>query len=259
MEKQYFGNNFVKKISFIEKVRILLLLLISVCAACQKSVGRCCHPFSDTVCIEQSNMRIITCVTSDGDTCKYHVNDNNRLLYIGGYLSDLDRIDTIFYEFFDNRLIGFHFASGMKSDESDSLEIINSINSQYKEYLWLKRKGIRFFSPDIDHEKIHDIYTILSDNKEDVHMKAGNLRTFEIHASYGCGSFGAIINGFLNIDSRLRKLQLCVDKKNRIVQEIYYFNDTKISRIYDYNPNGYLVRVYQDGELFYGESYKITQ
>ena len=259
MEKQYFGKSSKAEILFVNKVRILLLLLISVCAACQKSVGRCCHPFSDTACIEQSNMCIVTCVTSDGDTCEYHINDNNRLLYIGGYLSDLNRIDTIFYKFVDNRLIGFHIASGMKSEKSESLEIINSINTQYEEYLWLKRKGIRFFSPDIDHEEIHDIYTILSGNKEDVHMKAGDLQTFEIRASYGRGSFGAIINGFLNIDSRLRRLQLCVDRKNRIVQEIYYFNDTKISRIYDYNPNGYLVKVYQDGELFYGESYKITQ
>ena len=205
------------------------------------------------------NIHIVTCITSDGDTSRYELDDNNRILYIGGYLSDLDRTDTIFYKFLDNRLIGFHYASGMKSARSDSLEIINSINAQYQEYLWLKQKGIRFRSPDMDKEEIHDIYTILSNKKEIAQMKAGDSQTFEIRASYGRDSFGIIINGLLNSDSRLYKLQLSVDKKNRIVQEIYYFNDTKISRAYDYNPMGYLVRVYQDGEIFYRKSYEIAK
>ncbi len=51
-------------------------------------------------------------------------------------------------------------------------------------------------------------------------MKAGDSQTFEIRASYGRDSFGIIINGLLNSDSRLYKLQLSVDKKNRIFHHL---------------------------------------
>lgn len=256
MEKQYFGKSSKAEILLVNKLKPLLILLLCIFSACQKGVRK--TP-KNTLKASTPNMHIVTRITSDGDTSRYELDDNNRILYIGGYLSDLDRTDTIFYKFLDNRLIGFHYASGMKSAKSDSLEIINSINAQYQEYLWLKQKGIRFRSPDMDKEEIHDIYTILSNKKEIAQMKAGDSQTFEIRASYGRDSFGIIINGLLNSDSRLYKLQLSVDKKNRIVQEIYYFNDTKISRAYDYNPMGYLVRVYQDGEIFYRKSYEIAK
>ena len=131
MEKQYFGKSSKAEILFVNKFKPLLILLLCIFSACQKGVRK--TP-KNTLKASTPNIHIVTCITSDGDTSRYELDDNNRILYIGGYLSDLDRTDTIFYKFLDNRLIGFYYSSGMKSARSDSLEIINSINAQYQEY-----------------------------------------------------------------------------------------------------------------------------
>lgn len=261
MEKQYFGRNSMEKILSASKVGVLLALLLYICSACQHRI-RICSP---SLCAtgpsytnESLKIRFVTSITSDGDTCEYQLNANNRIMYIGGYLSDIDRNDTIFYKFRDNQLIGFHYATGIKSEKEDSLEIVNSINSQYECFIWLWQMGVKFISPDIDKEEVHDVYTVLNGNKEMRKIKSGCTPVFEVDESYGRNVFGTIIGSFLNNDSRLLKFKLCVDSRNRIVQEVYSFTDTQIRRTYQYLSKEYIVRVYQDGKLYYKTNYKAS-
>lgn len=259
MVKLFFGKSYMEKILSAKKIELILTLMLFVIISCnkkQEKMSTVINVAKKTAIEQTDTQRVIISIDNEDhkDTCLLDV--NNRISQVGGYFFNLDRNDTIYYHFKNNRLVGYNYASSLRDDKEDSLNVINTVNAVYNEYIFLKHKGIVFPLYDINWEEMHDVYVVMTGAKNVEKNNEEDSINITPNEPFQRNCFGTTIDGFLTNDSKLIRLKLCIDRKKRIVSEDYDFTDLKIRRTYEYLTKGYKIKVYQDGELYYWINYK---
>ena len=203
-----------------------------------------------------NNGRKVIEITPYGDTCQYSVDVNNRIMYYVGYFHDSDIEDTIYYSYKNNKIACFRYASGIRPTEEDSLDIMESLIFQEECCDTLSRLGVKFFSPDINHEEIHDVSTVLMENKYSKKKNSDGSVIFTVSKPkpYGRKTFSAYINWLINGDSYLTRYEVITNDKGWIKREIYTFCNVVVTRTYHYSKREMDIRIYQDDNM--SEEYK---
>lgn len=248
-----------KNVSTITMVKIhicFLFLLLTSCHNVHKSETKTSSHPEDSLKEDVHNGRKVTEITPYGKTYQYGVDANNRLLYSGGYFPDLDRKDTIFYSYKNNKIVGFRYSSGIRPTEEDSLDIIRSLVFEEDRCDTLNRLGVKFFSPDINTEEIHDVSTVLIENKYSKKKAPDGSVIFTVSQPepYGRKTFSAYIDWLINGDSYLTRYELITNDKGWIKKEIYTFCNVVVTRTYHYSKREMDIRIYQDDKM--SEEYK---
>lgn len=265
MERQYFGKNYEVIKYYMVKTNIcfLFLLLIS-CQNVHKNEAETssCPIFNTKDSLKGKeeaivhNGRKVIEITPYGDTCRYEVDVNNRLMYSCGYFHDSDRKDTIYYSYKNNKITGFRYASGIRPTEEDSLDIMGDFAFGEECCDTLKNLGVKFFSQDINHEEIHDAHIVLMENKYSKKKTPDGSVVFTVSQPepYGRKTFSAYIDCLINGDSYLTRYELITNDKGWIKKEIYTFCNVVVTRTYYYSKREMDIRIYQDDKM--SEEYK---